>query len=237
MELEVGDATVHWVEHGRGSPVLVLHGAGVDHREAEACFDPALAGGDVHRRIYPDLPGMGRSTAPPSLTSADDVLDILKGFVDEVVGTDDVLLVGHSAGAYYAQGYTARHPDRVAGLALICPLLAGTHDVPAHAPVTARDDLGDAGLRDYFVLQTPEMLARYEQYVSPAAELVDTAAMERIGQRWELTTPPGKPYAGPVLLIAGRRDSTVGWAATADLFLAALLGDWLRRAAAPGSNA
>jgi pimeloyl-ACP methyl ester carboxylesterase len=80
MEARVGEVTVHYVEHGAGRPVLVLHGAGVDHREPEACFEPAFAGAAGHRRIYPDLPGMGRTPAPESLRSAQDVLDTLLGF-------------------------------------------------------------------------------------------------------------------------------------------------------------
>src|SRR3712207_7789084 len=54
---------VRFVAHGTGRPVLVLHGAGVDHREAEACFEPALAGAGGLRRVYPDLPGTGRTPA------------------------------------------------------------------------------------------------------------------------------------------------------------------------------
>src|SRR5437763_15167997 len=74
MEIRVGKVVVHYVEHGTGRRVLVLHGAGVDHREAEACFEPAFDGVAGLRRIYPDLPGMGRTTAPGTLRSADDVL-------------------------------------------------------------------------------------------------------------------------------------------------------------------
>lgn len=59
-----GQVVIHCVEHGTGRPVLVLHGAGVDHREAEACFEPVLEGVSGLRRIYPDLPGMGRTIAP-----------------------------------------------------------------------------------------------------------------------------------------------------------------------------
>src|SRR3954462_14303870 len=123
METRAGQVVVHSVQHGTGRPVLVLHGVGVDHREAEACFEPALAGTGGLRRIYPDLPGMGRTTAPATLRSADDVLDVLLDFADEVTGGAAHLLVGHSAGAYYAQAMAARRPARVAGLALVCPLL------------------------------------------------------------------------------------------------------------------
>lgn len=217
MQCQVDDVAVHYVEHGDGMPVLVLHGAGVDHREAQACFDPALGAHGGLRRIYPDLPGMGRTAAPAALRSADDVLDVLIGFIERVVGGERVLLAGHSAGAYCAQGFTARQPDRVAGLALVCPLLAGLRDVPPHQPVVTADNLGDEGFRSYFVVQTRAMLERYERFVAPAAALADGAAMGRIGERWELTTPDGPAYTGPVLLVAGRQDSTVGYAAAADL--------------------
>lgn len=208
---------MHYVEHGAGTPVLVLHGAGVDHREAEACFEPALGGYGGLRRVYPDLPGLGRTPAPPTLRSADDVLDALLAFADEVLGPEPVLILGHSAGAYYGQGFAARRPDRVAGLALVCPLLAGVRDVPEHRPVVAAAQLGDEEFRGYFVLQTPAMLERYERLVAPAIPLADLAAMERLGQHWELTLPEGLAYEGPTLVVAGRQDSTVGYAAAVDL--------------------
>ena len=103
----MGEVVVHYVEQGSGRPVLILHGAGVDHREAESCFEPALDGVAGLRRIYPDLPGMGRTGAPESLRGADDVLRTLLGFADQVSGGAAHLLIGHSAGGYYAQAMAA----------------------------------------------------------------------------------------------------------------------------------
>jgi pimeloyl-ACP methyl ester carboxylesterase len=217
MEIRVGEVVVHYVEHGTGRDVLILHGAGVDHREAEACFEPALDGAVGLRRIYPDLPGMGRTIAPETLRSADDVLDTLLKFTDEAVGATGHLLIGHSAGAYYAQAMAARRPAQVAGLALICPLLPGLRDVPEHRVVNGSGEIGDDIFQSYFVIHTPEMLARYERYVAPAAALVDQAALTRIGERWALTPDHGPAYAGPTLVVAGRLDSTVGYAAATDL--------------------
>jgi pimeloyl-ACP methyl ester carboxylesterase len=214
---EAGARTIHHVEHGSGRPVLVLHGAGVDHREPEACFEPCFDGVPGYRRIYPDLPGMGRTPAPADLDSAEGVLDLLLGFTDEVAGGSPYLLVGHSAGGYFAQAMAARAQAEVAGLALVCPLLPEVRDVPEHRTVTESVDTGDEGFRSYFVVQTPAMLDRYQRYVVPAAGLVDAAAMERVGERWELATAPGPWYQGPALVMAGRLDSVVGWAAAADL--------------------
>jgi pimeloyl-ACP methyl ester carboxylesterase len=197
--------------------VLVLHGAGVDHREPEACFEPVLEHFGGLWRIYPDLPGMGRTIAPEALRSADDVLETLLDFADEVTGGSAYLLIGHSAGAYYGQAMAARRPAHVAGLALVCPLLPGLRDVPEHRVVAGSGVIGDDEFRSYFVMQTPEMLDRYERHVAPAAALVDQTALQRIGERWILTPGHGPPYGGPTLVVAGRLDSTVGYAAAADL--------------------
>ena len=97
------------------------------------------------------------------------------------------LLIGHSAGAYYAQAMAARRPAQIAGLALVCPLLPGLRDVPEHRVVAGSGEIGDDAFRSYFVIQTPEMLERYERYVAPAAALADQAALARIGERWTLT--------------------------------------------------
>jgi pimeloyl-ACP methyl ester carboxylesterase len=217
MGTRAGRAAIHHVEHGVGRPVIVLHGAGVDHREVEACFEPVLAGATGLRRIYPDLPGMGRTVAPVELSSAEDVLEALLGFAGEVTDGAPYVLVGHSAGAYFAQAMASRSPGLVTGLALVCPLLPDLRDIPEHRVVVGSGDLGDAEFRSYFVIQDENMLDRYERFVRPAAALVDEAALERIGARWELARYDGPAYCGPTLVVAGRRDSTVGHAAAVDL--------------------
>ncbi|MGY1740107.1 MULTISPECIES: alpha/beta fold hydrolase [unclassified Blastococcus] len=259
VEVPAGGTTFSCAGHGAGRLVLVLHGGGVDHREAEACFEPALAGVPGLRRVYPDLPGMGRTPAPETLRGADDVVGALLDLADRLSGGTPYLLAGHSAGGYLALGMADRRPEQVAGLALVCPLLAGVHDVPGHRVVAGAGDLGDEDFRSYFVVQTPEMLERYQRFVAPSLALVDEAAMERIGARWGLTPAPGGPYPGPTAVVAGRLDSTVGYAAAAELagrlpdaslavvddaghalpherpdVLRALLGEWLARAGHAG---
>lgn len=217
----MAEASLHYVEHGTGRPVVILHGAGVDHRESEACFELALAGAKGLRRIYPDLPGMGRSVAAETIGSADDVVTALLHFADGVTGGTDYLLVGHSAGGYFAQAMATRRPAQILGLALVCPLLPGTRDVPEHRAVgsddSGRGELGSAEFRSYFVLHTPEMLDRYQRFVAPAAALVDQHALERISEHWTLPAVDAATYLQPTVIVAGRLDSTVGYAAAVDL--------------------
>jgi pimeloyl-ACP methyl ester carboxylesterase len=55
---------VHYIEHGSGTPVLALHGVEVDHHEMAGSLEPVFANRPGYRRIYLDLPGMGRTPAP-----------------------------------------------------------------------------------------------------------------------------------------------------------------------------
>ena len=210
---------VHYVERGEGTPVLLLHGAGVDHREPLGTIEPAFARTTGYRRIYPDLPGHGRTPAPESIASADDVLGALLDLIDNLAGDAPVLLVGHSAGGYYARAVAERRPDQVIGLALICPLLENVRDVPPHAPILQDDLDGEHdAFRAYFVVQTPEMLRSYTEHVVPGVEAADAEALGRIGERWRLTAAgPERPFRGAVLVVAGRQDSAVGYAAQRDL--------------------
>jgi pimeloyl-ACP methyl ester carboxylesterase len=209
---------VHYVERGEGTPVLLLHGAGVDHREPLGTIDPAFAQTSGYRRIYPDLPGHGRTPAPESIRSADDVLRALLDLLDDLAGDEPLLVAGHSAGGYYARAIAGRRPDQVIGLALICPLLEEVRDVPPHRPIVQEDLDGEHdAFRSYFVVQTPAMLRSYAENVAPGVEAADTDALERIGERWRLTgVEVEQPYGGPVLLVVGRQDSAVGYAAQWD---------------------
>jgi pimeloyl-ACP methyl ester carboxylesterase len=76
------------------------------------------------------------------------------------------------------------------------------------------DPAMDAEFRSYLVVQTPETLRRFQEYVVPGVALADHAALERIFQRWELRTAPEQApaYANPTLILAGRQDATVGYA-------------------------
>jgi len=226
MEATVSGVPVHYVESGSGIPVLALHGAGVDHREIASALEPIFATVPGFRRLYPDLPGMGRTPAPEAIASNDDVLDLLLGFIDDTIGPVPLLVVGHSYGGYLARAIARHRPVQVIGLALICPVGARTSRVPEHHVLVSTAGLSldlslelEASYRGYFVVQTAETLARFRDVVAPAASLVDESALARIFSRWELRDEPGtgKAYTRPVLILAGRQDSTAGYADPADL--------------------
>ena len=217
VEFVIGDVPVHYVEQGQGSPVLALHGAGVDHREVMACLDPVFEAFTGYRRIYPDLPGMGRTPAGEAISGADDVLAVLLGFIDGVIGDRPLLVAGHSAGGYYAQAIAAHRPEQVVGLALLCPLLAGIHDVPEHEVVSRSGSIGNAEFRDYFTVQTARRWIDTRSTLNrPPAGRPGRARTDRpaLGTHRTIRGQACVPVTSrcPTLLVSGRQDSTVGYA-------------------------
>ena len=222
----VSGVPVHYAEYGSGTPVLALHGAGVDHREIAGALEPIFRSVPGFRRLYPDLPGMGRTPAPGTITSNDDVLDLLIGFIDSTIGDEPMLVIGQSYGGYLAGAVANRRPEQVIGLALICPIGAQTHNVPQHEVLVSSAELTgeldselEASYRNYFVAQTPETLSRFQEFVAPALSLVDESSLARIFTHWELRDLPeaAKPYPHPVLILAGRQDATAGYTGPCEL--------------------
>jgi pimeloyl-ACP methyl ester carboxylesterase len=94
---------------------LLIHGLG-DEADTWRHLLPALA--TNQRVVALDLPGFGRSDQPDTNYTPDFLQRTLVELMD-VLGLDDVLLVGSSLGAMLAQSLAPKLPDRIRGLALL----------------------------------------------------------------------------------------------------------------------
>ena len=63
MQCETDKATIDYEVHGEGRPILFLHGWTMARRVEIVVYEKIFATRPGWRRIYPDLPGMGRSMA------------------------------------------------------------------------------------------------------------------------------------------------------------------------------
>ena len=62
---------------GEGTPVVMVHGMGVDHRVMSGCMEPVFeARSEPWKRIYFDLPGMGRTEGAGWVTSSDEAIQL-----------------------------------------------------------------------------------------------------------------------------------------------------------------
>ena len=109
---------IHYVEEGRGMPVLFVHGNPTSSYLWRNVL-PAVAA-DTHRRgIALDLPGFGSSD---KLADGDYTLDryykVLEGFIENL-GLKDLVLVLHDWGGPLGMMYAARHRENVKAVVLM----------------------------------------------------------------------------------------------------------------------
>lgn len=218
MRVQLSDAaSLAYDSVGVGIPLLALHGAYSARSEVRGFLEPMIDARPV-RRVYIDLPGHGDSRPSSGVRQPDDVLDLVDLLLDKEAPTGRFLVLGHSFGGHFARAIAARHPDRIAGVALICPALPGEQRTPA--PVVIRDDHVSTELdpdqRDeyegYFVVRTADTLDRFRRTVIPVVGEVDEQTLERaITAGPHSADPDTVAIDAPVLVISGRHDHWVGW--------------------------
>lgn len=114
--VEAAGAEMHYVEGGRGQPVVLLHGASGSLND----FLPALFG-RVARRYHAlafDRPGHGYSTRPPGPASPARQAAYLREAL-RALGIERPVLVGHSWSGALVLAYALTWPDEVAGIVTI----------------------------------------------------------------------------------------------------------------------
>ena len=108
---------------GAGEPLVFFHGGGTVEG-----FDCLLPLAERFRLVVPYHPGFGLSGDAPAIQSVD---DYVRHYVDLLAAlrVDELVLVGHSLGAWLAATFAAAHPERVRRLVLVAPYGL---DSPAH---------------------------------------------------------------------------------------------------------
>ncbi len=209
-----GGCPVHaWVDGGTTAPMVVLlHGAGMDHRMFDAQVGPLLAAG--YRVMTLDQRGHGRSRplGEVPLSVADLAGDVL-ALADEVAAPR-LALVGQSLGGFVAQHLAVHHPERVTTLVTIGSSCTTTA-LPPHERYLLRSSL--TWFR-YWPWQDLRRRSARATAVTPAAQAYAHEAMglltkEDFLQVWRAVTEAIQPVAGhravhPLLLTHGDRDNT-----------------------------
>jgi pimeloyl-ACP methyl ester carboxylesterase/1-acyl-sn-glycerol-3-phosphate acyltransferase len=120
-EVKTQGACVSTLTMGEGPDVLLIHGLG---GAKSSFFDTASALSSRYRVHALDLPGFG-SSSKPSLAPynakyfAKVVVDVM-----DALGIEKAHLVGNSMGGRVSIEVGLRYPERVHGLALLCPAVA-----------------------------------------------------------------------------------------------------------------
>ena len=149
MKCDLGDLEIFYETYGTGRPIVMLPGIPSDHRIMERFMEPLFTQRDSWMRLYPDLPGTGRTPGVDRLATQDQMLDAVLAFIDTVIPGQRFVLAGLSYGGYLARGVVSHRAASIDGVLLCAPQVKAD---PSQAHLPPRTTL----------LENPQLLARLE---------------------------------------------------------------------------
>lgn len=118
---DVNGVRIHYLEVGKGEPVLLLHG----YAETSHMWRPLMQQlAKTNLVIAPDLRGAGSSSAPPEGYGKAELAREIHNFVN-TLKVGPVRLAGHDIGLMVAYAYAAQFPADVKRIALMDAFLPG----------------------------------------------------------------------------------------------------------------
>ncbi len=227
MTYSFGDAKIDYTVMGSGTPVLLIHGWGMDKRLMTSCFESVFEEIGGFRRFYIDLPGMGASEAG-SITTTDGLLEAVCAFADDIIG-EPCIIAGESFGGLIARGFIKVRREMTNGMILVCPCVIPGVRAGRVEPlrVMERDDEFLSGLTkeqyDSFtymnVILTKDVYERYMRDIQPAIDIQDRHFLDEVlvgGFSYDVDDVE-EPYEQPCLIITGKQDTEVGYKDQFDL--------------------
>lgn len=224
MECRLGDTVLYFEEVGIGRPVLFLHGMPLDHRHIANDFEPIFGKRSGWRRLYPDLPGMGKTHAPDWLTNQDQILELVSNFMDTVAAGERFVVGGTSYGAYLARGLIYQRGADIDGLLLnVSPSYTSKQPLPQ--PLVVHQDPAflaaltpdEQDMQGFIVAQSLALLQEFRDVFHPAGAIADETFLQRLDQNFTFSFDADMlptPFPAPALFLTGRHDNWCGYQGT-----------------------
>ncbi|MFH1091930.1 MAG: alpha/beta fold hydrolase, partial [Pseudomonadota bacterium] len=109
--MDMGHYQVHYLEAGRGAPLLLIHGFADSSYSWQRNFEALAEAG--FRVLALDLPGLGRSEAPPGFSFTPEAMAaVILEFLDRK-NIPRVHLIGNSLGGHLTLFLAVEHSERV----------------------------------------------------------------------------------------------------------------------------
>lgn len=222
MKVNIGDVPVYYEEYGTGRPVLCLHGYSVDHRLMTGCLEPVFQQAAGYRRLYPDLPGMGRTPADRQIQNSDDMLALLREFIRQTIGDTPFLLAGESYGGYLSLGLIDALLQQISGALLLCPAVTAKKEgLPQKLLVWQSQSFSalerDADLDAFLsmaAVATPEILDTYKKDILSGVRTGDKKFLSAFSAHIAFADEDklaSLRFDKPSCILTGRQDHVVGY--------------------------
>jgi len=209
-------------EAGSGTPLVLLHGFGLDHRSLLP-LEPTFERAGGWRRIYLDLPGATGSPAG-EVGSSQQVADAAVREIRARIGDEPFAVLGNSFGGMIARYVAHELRPQVLGLATVAGVFVAAHDertVPARTVLKRQPGiealLGTAidQYREDAVVESADDAMTFLRFIRPGLDGADREALDRIAANYSLDREPEdahpEPFVQPSLHITGRQDDVVGY--------------------------
>lgn len=225
MICNIKDIPVYYEEYGSGRPVLCIHGYVVDHRMMTGCMEPVFEKRPGYRRIYMDLPGMGKTPSSSDINSADKMLEIIMEFSEKVIPEDTFLLAVQSYAGYLARGMVYYMKEKIDGILFIAPVFESVRAKRVLEPNTVvfkengvEEKVDPKHLKGFLglsVLATYDVWLRHKKEVVDGEALADRAFLRYYEKNCYTLSIDEQIktyiYDKPVCILAGRQDHIVGY--------------------------
>ena len=224
MYININGNNIYYDIIGKGTPIIMLHGWGVDHKIMSGCFESVFdKENDTYMRIYLDLPGMGLSKRNEDIKNSDDMLNVICKFINEIIPNRKFILCGESYGGYLARGLVKAHPDKIAGLILLCPLIVPGYHKGSIPPLTVLEEdkefiskLPQEERESFEWLSVIRNKKTYTQFINDIYvdfKLHDSYFLDNIldGSFSYDVDDLDKSFEKPCLIMTGRQDTEVGY--------------------------
>ena len=224
MQCDLGDLAINYETYGSGRPVLMLPGRPSDHRVMARFMEPVFAQREGWLRIYPDLPGTGRTPALDRLATHDAMLEAVLAFIDKVILGQRFVLAGLSYGGYLARGLVYHKAASIDGLMLCVPQVKAD---PAEAQLPPRTvivedpaiaaELGP--ISNLMVVQSPRVAEAVRELLAEV-RIADHSFNDRLEEAGPFSFDVDRlptPFGAPTLIMTARQDNLCGYRDAWDL--------------------
>ncbi|MCF6137757.1 alpha/beta fold hydrolase [Pseudalkalibacillus berkeleyi] len=224
MNCKVRMGSIYYEDRGEGTPLLILHSLGTDHRAMKAWIEPIFKNINGYRRIYIDIPAHGNSLVDEKLSSTDDILLNILDFIDKVFPNENFSLIGFSYGGYLAQGILHFRQKQVKSICMLATALhLNERTLPNKVILEKDEDIFStlesdikSAFETLFVYQTKENLDCFLKEIQPGRLL---ANREFLTSNWKekgyfFTEEPFldvSEFQQPALVILGKQDNICGY--------------------------
>jgi pimeloyl-ACP methyl ester carboxylesterase len=222
--LEINGNQIYCEILGEGTPIITIHGFEVDHKVMNGCLESILDG-HSYKRIYFDLPGMGKSKASKQIYYAEEMYEIIKGIIEKTIGNEKYILIGESYGGYLMRKLIQEEPKKILGAMFICPVFIPDYNkrtLPRQKILyneIVDEKITKSQLYQAFtvtaVYSNENILRHYDHDVYSGLKIKDTDFLETYHDSGygylEDVDDIKTPFDKPTLFVMGKQDGVVGY--------------------------